>query len=252
MTRTLLVSLGIAAALHAGAQCVPNPLYADSLYGVWPDTTENFAGGMVGVFYSDTLNIMVPSNASLINPDYPAFVTIDSISLDQVTGLPPGIQVACNSQTNAPCTYLPNQLGCGLLEGTPTEAGTFDIVLNVTAYANFLGPQAIPQSFSGYSITIVPNSVGIGDIKPLGTGRVRNVPNPFANRTDIEFDLSKPALATIKVFNLVGEQVWKETVQGKVGSNHVPFRSNDLENGIYLYHIEVAGTTRTGRMMVNR
>lgn len=251
MARTLTLSLALAAALHAGAQCVPNALYADSVYGVWPDTTENFAPGMVGVFYSDTLNILVPSNASLIDPDYPSFVSIDSISLNQVTGLPPGIQVSCNSQTAAPCTYLANQLGCGLLEGTPTQVGTFNIVLEVTAYANFLGPQAIPQSFSGYSITILPSTVGIGEIKLEGPGTVRNVPNPFAARTDIEFDLGKAAPVNIQVFSLVGELVWQQTVQGKAGNNHVPFRANELENGVYLYHIEAAGLTRTGRMMVN-
>jgi hypothetical protein len=32
----------------------------------------------------------------------------------------------------------------------------------------------------------------------------------------------------------------------------VPFEVNELENGIYIYHVEAAGTTYTGRMMVNR
>ncbi len=251
MTRTLLVAALASVAIGASAQCVPNALYADSVYGVWPDTTENFASGMVNVFYSDTMNLLIPSDASLIDPSLP--VTIDSVRMDQITGLPPGITVACNSQTGAPCTYLPNQVGCGLLEGIPTEAGTFDLVIEVTAYFQlFFTTQSSAQTFGGYSITIAPNTVGIGDLAVVKVDKVKNVPNPFANRTSIEFNLPKPSKATVKVFNLVGEQLWKETIQAKAGVNHVPFEASMLENGIYLYHVEAAGSTWTGRMMVNR
>ena len=252
MIRNLLLACFAAASLSSFSQCTPNALYADSVYGVWPDTTENFVPGMVNVFYSDTLNILVPSDAGLVNPNFSGF-NIDSVSLSQVTGLPPGITVSCNSQTGAPCTYLPNQLGCGLLEGTPTEAGTYPIVLTVTGYVQiFFTTQAVPLTFSGYSITIAPNTVGVTDLATAKLGRVQNVPNPFADRTTIEFSLSKAAPTRIKVFNLVGGEVWSRTVQGKAGNNRVPFELNDLESGIYIYHVEAAGTTFTGRMMVNR
>jgi hypothetical protein len=252
MVRTLILTAFAAATLGASAQCVPNQLYADSVYGVWPDTLENFANGMVGVFYSDTLNILVPSSASAIDPSYPSFVTIDSVAMNQLTGLPPGIAVNCNSQTGAPCTYLANQVGCGLLEGTPTQAGTFDITIEVTVYVNFLGTQAIPRTFTGYSITVLPNTVGIGDIQAVGVDKARNVPNPFVGRTNIEFSLQHATAATITVFNLVGKQIWKETVQGKAGNNRVPFAASNLENGIYLFHVEAGGSNSTGRMVVNR
>ncbi len=252
MVRTLLLAACAAAAFNATAQCVPNQLYADSVYGVWPDTTVNFANGMVGVFYSDTLNILVPSNASAIDPSYPSFVTIDSVRMDQLSGLPPGITVNCNSQTTAPCTYLASQVGCGLLEGTPTQAGTFDITIEVTVFINLFGTQAVPRTFTGYSITVLPNTVGIGDIQAVGADKARNVPNPFAGRTDIEFNLTRPSPATITVYNLVGEQIWKDTVQGRSGNNRVPFTANNLDNGMYLFHVEAGGTHSTGRMVVNR
>ncbi len=253
MVRTLLVAACAAATFSASAQCVPNQLYADSVYGVWPDTLENFAGGMVGVFYSDTLQILVPSNASAIDPSYPSFVSIDSVRMDQLSGLPPGISVNCNSQTAGACTYLPNQIGCGLLEGTPTQEGTFPITIDVTVYLNVFGSaQAVPRSFTGYSITILPNTVGIGDIQAVDAGKARNVPNPFAGRTSIEFHLQRASPASITVFNLVGKQIWKQTVQGKAGNNRVPFSAETLENGIYLFHVEAAGQTSTGRMVVNR
>lgn len=252
MKKTLLLAALALITTGAGAQCVPNTLYADSVYGVWPDTTQNFSGGILGVPYSDTLNILVPSNASLVDSSYPSFVAIDSISLDQVTGLPPGIQVNCNSQTNAPCTYLANHLGCGLLEGTPTQEGTFHLVLHTTVYINFFGAQAVPRNFTGYTITIAPNPAGIGGVDFVDKGSLRNVPNPFTGRTDIEFDLAKATPATVKVYNLLGEQLWSQTIQGKAGNNRVPFKALAMESGIYLYHVEAAGRTLTGRMMVTR
>ncbi len=254
MIKTFLLAALAAVSFQSFAQCVPNSMYADSVYGVWPDTTTNFVGGMVGIPYSDTLNILIPSNASLIDPTYPSFVTIDSVRMDQLTGLPSGISVICNSQTTAACTYRPNQVGCGLLEGTPTVAGTFPITIEVTVYLNVFGStQAVPRSFNGYSITVVPNSVSaIGDLQTSSPGKVRNLPNPFISRTEIEFSLSRPLPATITVFNLVGKQVWRQTVQGKAGSNRIPFMAGNLENGIYLFHVETTGGTSTGRMVVNR
>jgi hypothetical protein len=155
MMKTLLLAALVATGLQVSAQCVPDQLYADSVYGVWPDTTENFINGMVNVPYSDTLTLLVPSDPSLINPSFPSTVTVDSVQVVSVTGLPPGIVVSCNSQTGGACTYLPNQVGCGLLEGTPTAAGTYPITINVMAYATFIGVQSFPQAFTGYSITIM-------------------------------------------------------------------------------------------------
>lgn len=68
----------------------------------------------------------------------------------------------------------------------------------------------------------------------------------------IQFELAGATTAKINVFNLVGEKLWSRTVLGKSGMNRVPFEVNELENGIYIYHVEANGSTFTGRMMVNR
>ncbi len=70
MRKALLSIVVVLASFSASAQCTPNQLYADSVYGVWPDTTENFMSGVVNMFYSDTLNILVPTDAGLIDPNF--------------------------------------------------------------------------------------------------------------------------------------------------------------------------------------
>jgi len=251
MTRTFL-SLASFALIASGtvAQCVPDPLYQDSIFGVWPDTVENFNDGTVGLFYSDTLNLKIPQDAGDIDPDYAGFM-LDSVQFDGVGNLPPGLSVICNSQTPAPCTYLTGILGCGLIEGTPTAAGSYALTLDVTAYASLLGnPVPVPYSFSGYEITIDPGT-GVMELA-VDLGGVRNTPNPFSGRTTIEFTLSRATPSTITVFDLLGERIWKETMAGRAGVNKVNFDGSSLGEGIYLYQVEAAGQTFTGRMVVHR
>jgi Secretion system C-terminal sorting domain len=250
----LLTTFAFSGAL-ASAQCTPDPFYADSVFGVWPDTTENFMPGVVGLLYSDTLNLIVPANSGDIpaDPPYPSF-PLDSIQLEGVSGLPPGISVICNSQTAAECTYLPTQLGCGLLQGTPTQTGTFPLTLDVRAWATipFLGVQSIPVSFDGYEIVISDNTTAVLSLTNSGLSNVRNIPNPFASRTMIEFNAGKAGEARIRVFNLVGEEMWSEVVQTKVGQNRVPFDGAQFPAGVYLYKIESGSNTFTGRMALQR
>jgi len=233
----------------AMAQCTPDPLYTDSVYGVWPDTTENFPPGVLNVFYSDTLNILVPTDAGLVDPDFDG-VNIDSVALTGIDNLPPGLSVVCNSQTGAACTYLSSQLGCGLIEGIPTAAGVYDMTINVIAYA-FGGFVQVEQPFAGYRITISEDNSGIAAVTSVMPLDVRAVPNPAVGTTNFLFGLPRAAKAQVQVFNLVGEKLWDRTLSGRQGLNTVPFDANELESGVYLYTVEAGGHTFTSRLVVN-
>ncbi|MBL7982334.1 MAG: T9SS type A sorting domain-containing protein [Flavobacteriales bacterium] len=253
MLRTLLVTSAAVAAFSAMAQpCTPDPLYTDSLFGVWPDTTENFAPAYLGVPYQQVLNLKVPQDAGTIDPQF-AGVVLDSVAFTGVTGLPPGLSIACASQTPATCSYLTGQLGCGVIQGTPTQLGMFNLTLNVTAYSTlgiFVLP--IPYEFSGYRIEVMENTIGISEASSSVLGQVRNVPNPFNARTQIEFQLSKPGVVKVRVFNLVGEELWMHQMQGKAGMNRVPFEGGNLPEGVYLFKVESGKENYTGRMALYR
>lgn len=249
MKRTILIASLVLSTAGAIGQCVPNQLYADSIFGVWPDTTENFAPGVVNVFYSDTLTILVPSDAGLINPDYSG-VVIDSVALTGVDGLPAGFSVICNSQTAAPCTFLTSQLGCGLIEGMPTVTGTYDLTINVLAYA-FGGFLQVPQAFSGYRIVITEDNAGVHAIGATRPMDVRAVPNPVVGSTSFQFNLARATKARVRIFDLLGERIWDRTASGRAGSNAVGFDASGLESGMYIYSVEAGGQIHTGRLVVN-
>lgn len=253
MQKALLLFIGVLGLGSARAQCTPDPLYADSVFGVWPDTTENFNAGYLSQFYSDTLNLIVPGNASEIpsDPPFPP-IDIDSIQLVSVDGLPPGLAISCNSQTSASCTYLPTQLGCGLIEGIPTVVGTYPLSLSVLAWFTFIIPTSQAISFSGYEIVVSELNTGIATNAQLGLANVRNMPNPFSSRTTIEWQVGRAGEARVRVFNMVGEELWMQRVQAKAGANKVTFDGGDLPAGVYLYKVESGSDTFTGRMALQR
>lgn len=252
MKKLLLPALFACIVGQSAAQvCTPNPLYQDSLFGVWPDTTTNFAPGVIGTPYSQTLDLIVPQNAGVVDPLFEG-VLLDSVAFNGITGLPPGLSVACASQTSNTCTYLTGQLGCGVIQGTPTQTGTFELTLNVTAYASFFGNVVpIDQEFTGYRI-IITDAQSVAELNLPALSQVRNIPNPFSTRTQIEFQLARAGEAQVKVFNLLGEELWSNTVQGKVGVNKLTFEASNMPEGVYLYRVSSGRDTFTGRMVLNR
>ncbi len=248
MNRIVLAFLlFLCTAVTGYSQCTPDPLYADSLYGVWPDTTTNFITGVLGEAYFQQLDIAVPSNASQV-PDagLPPFA-IDSGAVVGVSGLPAGIGFACLSQTPSPCTYIGGTQGCAVVEGTPTEAGLFELTVELNVYLFGL---SYPISFEGYRI-FVADPLGIEDeaIKPKLS---QNIPNPFEVRTTIPYSLGSAEVVEFKVMDLLGQEVFSQKLQGKFGSNEYLFEAHELESGIYLYSIKSSAGTITRRMVLDR
>ena len=136
MKKTLLYFCAIilfSAQLNA-QNCTPGTNFADSSYGIWPDTTTNFPPGEVNVAYSEDLNFKVPSEVSADvtggDPALEAFIgsPIQSFKVTAVDGLPVGYDFACNVAT---CEYLGGENGCANVYGTTANAGVYDVTITV-------------------------------------------------------------------------------------------------------------------------
>jgi hypothetical protein len=84
---------------------------------------------------------------------------------------------------------------------------------------------------------IEPMTVGINDIS-AGLN-LAAVPNPFSNKTIVEFSIPETGSVNLSVYNMLGNQIEKIT-EGDypAGKYHFEFNGLDLETGIYLSKFE--------------
>ncbi len=99
---------------------------------------------------------------------------------------------------------------------------------------------------AGESIVITDNritSVEIsGTVIPEEFSLSQNYPNPFNPSTTISFSLPIESSVKMKIFNVIGEEVYslKENVM-EAGNHNVKFDASSLSSGIYFYSINVEG-----------
>ncbi len=78
----------------------------------------------------------------------------------------------------------------------------------------------------------------------------QNYPNPFNPTTVIEFNLAQPGIVTLKVYNVLGQEVATllnhETMEE--GEQSVEFNASALSSGVYFYRILATGPDGGGNV----
>jgi len=73
----------------------------------------------------------------------------------------------------------------------------------------------------------------------------QNYPNPFNPATTISFDLPEPAIVTLKVYNVLGQELAtllnRESMEA--GTQSIEFTANNFPSGVYFYQIVAQGIT---------
>jgi hypothetical protein len=79
----------------------------------------------------------------------------------------------------------------------------------------------------------------------------QNFPNPFNPVTTIAFDVLAEGNVTLKIYNLMGQEV-RTVVNGSMlkGRHTVAFDAGNLSSGIYLYRVEVNGFAAEKKMLL--
>jgi hypothetical protein len=130
----------------------------------------------------------------------------------------------------------------GLL--TYTANDTLDIdTLTVVVTDGLGGADTTVTILSSYSEVITPG------VLPSEFALDQNYPNPFNPSTAIRFQLPRESHVTLKVYNLLGEQV------GSIVNEYLPagyheykFDASNLSTGVYLYRIEAGDFISTKKM----
>ncbi len=91
------------------------------------------------------------------------------------------------------------------------------------------------------------------DTQPLLTEYAleQNYPNPFNPTTTIKFSTPVASVVTLKIYNILGEEV--KTLVDKyreIGNHTVQFNANNLSSGIYLYKLQAGSFVETKKMIL--
>jgi hypothetical protein len=248
MKKLLIITFSLFSFTFNYSQCIPDPTYADSTFGVWPTPQTNFSDGDIGVFYDEVVYFKIPRDAGNIDSAYVGQL-IDSIILSSVSNLPPGLSYQCDIPS---CTWNFDSVGCASISGTPTTNGSFQISLDATVWTEiFTVPFPVPYSFNGYFINIGPtsnNSLG-SSFSNLILGNP--LPNPSNNSTNIGYSSMNSGNISFQMTNLLGEIVHKENFVSNIGLNNISVNTSIFPNGVYLYSISNGLARSTKRLIVH-
>lgn len=91
------------------------------------------------------------------------------------------------------------------------------------------------------------------DSSPVDFYLSQNYPNPFNPITTIEFDLPKTSDVSLKIFNILGEEV-TTLVSDRLtaGSYSYEWEASNMSSGVYLYRLEAEGYIETKKMILMR
>jgi Secretion system C-terminal sorting domain len=79
----------------------------------------------------------------------------------------------------------------------------------------------------------------------------QNYPNPFNPSTQINFQIEKKGLVTLKVYNILGQEVMQLiNKQMDEGNYSISFNGNNLTSGIYFYRLNSGNYSAVKKMIV--
>ncbi|MBO6525323.1 MAG: CHRD domain-containing protein [Balneolaceae bacterium] len=152
------------------------------------------------------------------------------------------------SDTSATLTFeVLDGLLADLSVGLNASATIYHSVM-VTDGSNesFSEPQSV--NLTRGMITSNEDDEGTG---PLVFGLDQNYPNPFNPSTAISFTLSESGNTTLKVFNMLGQEVVTLANERlSAGSYTYNFDASSLASGMYIYRLQAQNQTVTKRMML--
>jgi hypothetical protein len=221
-------------ASYSFSQCTPDPAVTDPTgNGVMiPDSVD----AQEGVNTNVTITFIAPTQV-----DYNGtFVPLDKIVLKSIYNIPSWMSYACSP---ANCTFMAGVKSCALITGTP-PIGSAGIVVDsckIDVYVLIFGISTKVKTDYTYptalKIYIKPAESSISDLENNDYRVLSSKPNPFVNTTKIGCYTTKEQVIKLKVYDVVGKEVYNEELGAGVGENYFNFDGSKLSNGVYVYSV---------------
>ena len=258
------------------SSCVPDPLYKDSTFGVFPRPYDPVAypkGGInksacIGKPYKFVFTGVVPD--SFFVAQLQTTVKVDSLVLDKkdattITGLPKGFAWDCS---NGKCKFLPKTQNCVVVYGTATTAnapGDYDMKIKMTAYLKTVFG-TIPYTISFPDATLAPGKYTIkleantsktcfvvgNEDQYLNVDKINAFPNPTFSDAKIVFSAKEADNFDFLITDMSGRIIRKEALKVTEGWNEIQFNGSALPEGIYIYYLGNAKGKIANRLTISK
>ncbi|MEO1436648.1 MAG: T9SS type A sorting domain-containing protein [Bacteroidota bacterium] len=225
---------------------------AQGWFGINEDAT-------IGEFFDFTFQVNVPSsfqepftmltatNDSVIVIADSIFTTFNGV---RTLGLPAGLSFSSSAPDNK---FFPNDsepAGCFQIAGVPDASltpGNYLIEFKVKTCLKiipvfddcqevFVPTDDITVNLPGvYELTIL-QSVSTSNLLEQ-QANIRNLPNPFGDYTQFEFDMETAGNYNLQIFDAMGRIVHHETIRLTSGVNLIDFDAQHLNAGLYYYSL---------------
>jgi hypothetical protein len=121
--------------------------------------------------------------------------------------------------------------------------------IDINSYSSDPSDPVIAYVIGHYPSKRIPQSKPA--LIPVVNKLEQNYPNPFNPNTSIYYSLERAGMVTLKVFNMLGQEVAElvNEVQSE-GYHSVEFNAADLPSGIYVYQIKSGEFSDVGKMIL--
>jgi len=251
MKKTLLtLSLAIAT-IFASAQCTPDSQF--SAPGIYPDSATGLSPTYVGQAYNEVITIITPLDTTVMYNGIPLAVTIQTIELTSVTGLPASFTYDCATSN---CVFIGGSTSCAVLSSAnplSSEIGSHQIIMSTTTTvdAGIGVPITQDDVIDYYYIDIVDNTTSVVNQFDNTTFNLKDVyPNPVNNTAKIQYISGLITTVEFNIYNLLGEEVESRVISSSRGVNTININTSAYSEGMYLYSINNGSEILTKRMIV--
>ncbi len=196
--------------------------------GIYP-APDSIPCAVVGVPYEQTIQVQCPpsfdTSINLIITNYGITVTVDSMELDSVIGLPYGISWVKN-----PNTLLGGQNGCLTFSGTANDAtGVYNLLWYGTVWAS--PPSPLPTKIYTGVLNQIPGfnyylgvinqgdacpPANVAGIKSLSLNAAVSVsPNPTTGVFEFKLNAESKVTGDIVIDDITGRTVYLQHINGQ-------------------------------------
>jgi hypothetical protein len=239
-----ILIFGFCSTIHISAQCTPDPNCEDvGIPGEY--CPQEFPPVILNVAYDEVITFILALDLEHNGTSY----TLDSIAVDSVRNIPPGM-----TYSSSATGYVPGKAYCSQLAGTPTQTGDYALRFYLSPYIDLgSGPELLGQFLDDTSVVIsVYDPSGIDPSRVDQFQVLPAAPNPFSEITILSFYTPFDDRVQLQVYNILGEKMHEEIIGAAPGEHQFVFDGGKLLPGTYFYRVINSDKLYTGKFIKSK